>query len=110
MDSVLQGFKDLRSVLQRSPKAPHPAQGKGYRGRGRTSRPNALAPMKEPFSVGWKTYCATNPRLRDPRALSTLMRHGVPDEFRADVWSHCLGIDIGGTAAASTSNVVATTF
>jgi len=57
----------------------------------------------EPFQDLWKVYCATNPRLRDPRVLPSLMRRGVPDLWRPDVWSHCLGIEEPGADATPTS-------
>jgi len=51
-------------------------------------------PPKDVFETAWKSYCSMNQRLRDPRALSKIARAGVPEEFRADVWAHCLGLDV----------------
>lgn len=47
------------------------------------------------FAESWRGFCCTNPRLQNPRALSALVRRGVPNALRREVWSHCLGVDVG---------------
>lgn len=99
MELVLRGFQDLRKVLQpvnevhgeASPSKPKRAGGgSGGLRKGPGSSPMAAA---IPFPEAWQAYCSQNPRLRDPRALPTLVRRGVPDDLRREVWSHCLGIE-----------------
>lgn len=52
---------------------------------------------ERPFTEAWASYCNTNARLRDPKALRALIRRDLPNELRREVWSHCLGIDVAQT-------------
>lgn len=75
-------------------KPPSRGQGRGANVRGK--------PVAEDvgFAEGWKVYMAGNPRLRNPKTLSSLMRKGVPPELRGELWAHCLGLKLatGGEA------------
>lgn len=113
MDLLIRGLQDLRSTLQQPGGFParqrqHDATGACVRRRTRlvpaALSPPAAAILAQPFPEAWKTYCCSNPRLRDPRTLPTLLRRGVPDELRADVWCHCLGIDVGDGLGTSLSS------
>eukprot|EP00441_Pelagodinium_beii_P037479 CAMPEP_0197627166 /NCGR_PEP_ID=MMETSP1338-20131121/5849_1 /TAXON_ID=43686 ORGANISM="Pelagodinium beii, Strain RCC1491" /NCGR_SAMPLE_ID=MMETSP1338 /ASSEMBLY_ACC=CAM_ASM_000754 /LENGTH=410 /DNA_ID=CAMNT_0043197807 /DNA_START=39 /DNA_END=1268 /DNA_ORIENTATION=- len=89
-------FQDLRAVLQ--PNSPA-AVGGGYASGDARGSPSAkqtssivTTATPEEFAKGWKAFCSTNPRIRDPKVLPALMRRGVPNELRPEVWSHCLGL------------------
>lgn len=56
---------------------------------------NELFTADPAFTESWQRFSSSNPRLRDPRVLSALVRRGVPNELRREVWSHCLGIELG---------------
>lgn len=95
----LQGiFQDFqREGSGRDARRPHgsvsPANNWGAPKRGRAGLAGAsVLAAPPPFEQAWEEYCARNPRLRDPKALPALVRHGVPQELRAKVWMHCLGI------------------
>mmetsp|Transcript_90841 Transcript_90841/g.236664 ORF Transcript_90841/g.236664 Transcript_90841/m.236664 type:complete len:595 (+) Transcript_90841:2-1786(+) len=96
MDLVMKGIKDLsKSHLALLLPADSPT---GSRRPRVTGGPSACgrapeACSAEEFASKWKAYRATNPRLRDPKALPALMRRGVPDALRAEVWAHCLGLE-----------------
>lgn len=109
MEKLINGFQDMRAVLEKS----HD----GYRRGGDVwpswlqgsavnppTRPKETSKqISEDFATGWQRYCARNPRLRDPKALPLLVRQGVPQDLRCEVWSHCLGLptpSAGSTAAA----------
>eukprot|EP00419_Tripos_fusus_P007204 CAMPEP_0172670614 /NCGR_PEP_ID=MMETSP1074-20121228/10405_1 /TAXON_ID=2916 /ORGANISM="Ceratium fusus, Strain PA161109" /LENGTH=470 /DNA_ID=CAMNT_0013487547 /DNA_START=42 /DNA_END=1454 /DNA_ORIENTATION=+ len=106
MDRVIpwiqERHKDIRSALQQDGVQPH------KKGNGRlTHRPGRARGAAQataaatPFPDAWKIYCATNSRLRHPTALPAMVRRGVPDELRVDVWAHCLGIAVGGHSDTS---------
>jgi len=59
---------------------------------------------KTNFAEAWKKYCSTNVRLRDPRTLPSLVRQGIPQDLRQEVWLHCLGMDLAA-APEDLSNV-----
>lgn len=54
------------------------------------------------FEASWASYISMNPRLRDSRMLTKMMRAGVPAEFRAEAWTHCLGLDASAISASGT--------
>eukprot|EP00927_Polykrikos_kofoidii_P073721 TRINITY_DN6973_c0_g1_i1.p1 TRINITY_DN6973_c0_g1~~TRINITY_DN6973_c0_g1_i1.p1 ORF type:complete len:391 (-),score=64.36 TRINITY_DN6973_c0_g1_i1:30-1202(-) len=88
-------FKDLTGAL--------PAKGQNSTGKarvaGKASVSNAQPPLGATFRESWQTFCTKNPRLRDPKALPALMRlDAPPEDLRAEVWLHCLGIDTAGDA------------
>jgi len=101
MEHLVRGFQDMRAVLEKGQgyrKGADAQGGAGLSGTWFQAAPKA-APEgpQEDFASGWQRYCARNPRLRDPKALPLLVRrHGVPDELRCEVWSHCLGLSGGG--------------
>lgn len=100
MDFVLKGFKDVQTGFNdiRSALMPDSSPaGSVVRGRGGYSQSSSQgaslsSPAEGDFAIVWKTFCATNPRLQNPKTLPSLMRRGIPNEFRQEVWSHCLGV------------------
>mmetsp|Transcript_48769 Transcript_48769/g.105051 ORF Transcript_48769/g.105051 Transcript_48769/m.105051 type:complete len:639 (-) Transcript_48769:42-1958(-) len=96
LDTLMKGFEDLRTTLQ-------PLAGSKLGGLRSTFQNTAKRPSghsskaglgeEVPFEEAWAAYCARNPRLRDPKVLKSLVRRGVPDDRRAELWRHCLGVE-----------------
>lgn len=100
---MFQNWQDLKELIANKAKALAPDAnvapgGRGGKGAGRTRAKTSPADSV-PFAEAWKSHCAMNQRLRDPRALGVLVRRGVPDDLRSDVWGHCLGVEVRVTTA-----------
>jgi len=98
---VARGFQDLQDYFA---SAPSPSKSvRGPQSGGKTPAGTVTGAGGggggRPFAEAWKKYSSTNARLRDPRALPLLVRQGIPDSFRREVWLHCLGMDAAGAAA-----------
>lgn len=93
---VQTGFNDLRSALvpDSSPTGKVVRTGYLHSGGLGDSRSLSAEAEQDDFATTWITFCATNPRLQNPKTLPSLMRRGIPNEFRQEVWSHCLGLAI----------------
>jgi len=97
MDRVIPWIQDIRSALQQDGvQKCRQGSGRLIHRQGRKGQAAQATAAATPFPDAWKTYCGTNSRLRHPTALPALLRRGVPDELRVDVWAHCLGIAVGG--------------
>eukprot|EP00930_Biecheleria_cincta_P056517 TRINITY_DN42620_c0_g1_i1.p1 TRINITY_DN42620_c0_g1~~TRINITY_DN42620_c0_g1_i1.p1 ORF type:complete len:454 (+),score=65.45 TRINITY_DN42620_c0_g1_i1:44-1405(+) len=107
MDFVLKGFQDvqtgfndLRSALMPDSSPTGKVVRAGYSHSGGLGASHSLpaetdgSSKQEDFATIWKAFCKTNPRLQNPKTLPSLMRRGIPNEFRQEVWSHCLGLQI----------------